>query len=40
MLGSKLAKWIVQPIAMRALLGWERLESGVAFNPGVAQGYR
>ena len=32
LLASFLAK-TVQPVAMRALLSWERLESGVAYNP-------
>ena len=29
-----LARRVVQPVAGRALLGWERLESGVAYHPG------
>ncbi len=35
-IAAQLARRIVEPIAIRAKLAWERAESGVAYNPGSA----
>lgn len=34
---TEAARRIVEPLAVRALLGWERLESGVSYHPGSAR---
>lgn len=36
-IGTWLAQRVVRPVVGRALLGWERLESGVAFHPDSAE---
>ena len=34
---SKVTESLIKPVAMRALLAWERSESGVAYDPTSAE---